>query len=330
MERKYMRRLTLILGLLLSLLLAACGGQAPAAQPNDADPYSDSEAPAPVESLNVVVTTQQIADTVQNIAGDKVTLVSLLGPGIDPHTYVATEGDIQTFQNADLILYNGLLLEAQMTRVLDQIGQGDDTRVVALADSLDPLTLLNWEPEAGLPYDPHVWNDVRLWTQVVKNIRDTLMEMDPANAATYEANAASYTAELEELHNYTLEQVERIPQERRVLVTAHDAFNYYGRAYGFQVEAVQGISTESEASAADIQSLADIVIERQIAAIFVETTISPRTIEAVQAAAQAGGQQVTIGGELFADAMGDPDTPEGTYIGMMRHNIDTIVAALAE
>ena len=160
-------------------------------------------------------------------------------------------------------------------------------------------------------------------------IRDTLVELDPANAAAYTANGARYSAELEELHRYTLAQVERIPQDLRVLVTAHDAFNYYGRAYGFQVEAVQGISTESEASAADIQALADVITARRVPAMFVETTISPRTIEAVQEAVRAAGREVTIGGALFADAMGAPGTPEGTYIGMMRHNIDTIVAALA-
>lgn len=315
-----MRFSVLSLLLLATLLLAACGRQSPA------EPAGDTAQAN--EALNVVVTTQQIADTVQNIAQDRITLTNLLGPGIDPHTYVATESDIQTFQEADLIFYNGLLLEAQMTRILEQIGADDNTRVVAVADELDPLTLLNWEPEAGLPYDPHVWNDVRLWMQVTEVIRDTLIELDPANTDFYTENTASYLAELEELHEYTLAQVEKIPQELRVLVTAHDAFSYYGRAYGMQVEAVQGISTESEAAAADIQALADIIIERQVPAIFIETTISPRTIEAVQQAAAAGGQEVTIGGELFSDAMGEPGTPEGTYIGMMRHNIDTIVGAL--
>lgn len=311
--------------LLATLLLAACGQQTPATEPAaNATPASEAR----TEPLNVVVTTQQIADTVQNIAQDRITLTNLLGPGIDPHTYVATEGDIQTFQEADLIFYNGLLLEAQMTRILEQIGENGQTRVVAVADQLDPLTLLNWEPEAGLPYDPHVWNDVRLWMRVTEVMRDTLIDMDPANADFYTDNTASYLTELEELHEYTLAQVEQIPQELRVLVTAHDAFSYYGRAYGLQVEAVQGISTESEASAADIQALADIIIQRQVPAIFVETTISPRTIEAVQQAAAAGGQEVSIGGELYSDAMGEPGTAEGTYIGMMRHNIDTIVGAL--
>ena len=303
-----------IVTLCAAILLAGCGQASP---------------PADDGRLRVVATTQQLADAVTNIAGDAVVLTALLGPGIDPHTYVATEGDIQTFQDADLIIANGLLLEARMARVLEQNGRGDATRVVAVGERLDPLTLLNWEPEAGLPYDPHIWNDVRLWIEVVGVIRDTLVELDPANAAAYTANGARYSAELEELHRYTLAQVERIPQDLRVLVTAHDAFNYYGRAYGFQVEAVQGISTESEASAADIQALADVITARRVPAMFVETTISPRTIEAVQEAVRAAGREVTIGGALFADAMGAPGTPEGTYIGMMRHNIDTIVAALA-
>jgi manganese/zinc/iron transport system substrate-binding protein len=303
-----------IVTLCAAILFAGCGPASP--------PAGDSR-------LRVVATTQQLADAVTNIAGDAVALTALLGPGIDPHTYVATEGDIQTFQDADLIIANGLLLEARMARVLEQIGRGDATRVVAVGERLDPLTLLNWEPEAGLPYDPHIWNDVRLWITVVGVIRDALVELDPANATTYTANATRYITELEALHQYTLAQAERIPQDLRVLVTAHDAFNYYGRAYGFQVEAVQGISTESEASAADIQALAGVITARRVPAMFVETTISPRTIEAVQAAVRAAGREVTIGGALFADAMGAPGTPEGTYIGMMRHNIDTIVAALA-
>jgi manganese/zinc/iron transport system substrate-binding protein len=309
-------------GIIAVLLLASCSGQAAQPSANSAESGGDK--------LNVVATTGQIADTIQNIAGDAIELTTLLGPGIDPHTYVAAEGDITTLQNANVIFYNGLHLEAQMERVLEQIGQSGDITVVAVADQLDPLTLLNWEPEAGLPHDPHVWNDVRLWTQVSYVIRDTLVEADPDNAATYEANATAYARELDELHNYMLEQVEQIPQERRVLVTAHDAFGYFGRAYGLAVEAIQGISTQSEASTADIQAMADVVVQRQVPAIFVETTISPRTIEAVKEAVQAQGQEVTVGGTLFSDAMGEPNTPEGTYIGMMRYNIDTIVAALAQ
>jgi manganese/zinc/iron transport system substrate-binding protein len=317
-----MRSLWISLSLIGVLLLAACGGQA--AQP------AEEAAETSAEPLNVLATTQQIGDMVENVAGDNVQLTTLLGPGIDPHTYVATESDIATFQNADIIFYNGHHLEAQLERVFDQMAEGDDKVVLAVAEQLAGTSLLSWEPEAGLPNDPHVWNDVRLWKEVVFVVSDTLSEADPANAETYQANAESYAAKLDDLHAYMLEQVENIPQEQRVLVTAHDAFGYLGRTYGLSVEAVQGLSTETEASTADVQALVEMVAERGVPAIFIETTISPRTIEAVQAAVQAEtGREVTIGGELYSDAMGDPGTPEGTYIGMMRHNIDTIVAALS-
>lgn len=322
-----MRSIWLSLTLVLLLVLAACSTGQPAA-----DEAVDTNAPANAADavpLTVLATTQQIADAVENVAGDTVELTTLMGPGIDPHTYVATESDIRTFENADIIFYNGHHLEAQLERIFDQMATRDTTIVVAVAEQLEETSLLSWEPEAGLPNDPHVWNDVRLWTDVVSTISETLAETNPANADTYQANAEAYAAELEELHEYILDQVENIPQERRVLVTAHDAFGYFGRAYGLAVEAVQGLSTETEASTADVQALADIVAERGVPAIFIETTISPRTIEAVQAAVRAEtGNEVTIGGELFSDAMGDPGSEEGTYIGMMRHNIDTIVNAL--
>jgi manganese/zinc/iron transport system substrate-binding protein len=312
-----MRPFWISLSLIGTLLLAACSAQQA--------PEASDDAP-----LSVLATTQQIADAVENVAGDAVELTTLLGPGIDPHTYVATESDIATFTDADVILYNGHHLEAQLERIFDQMAGDTEKTVVAVAEQLDETVLLSWEPEAGLPNDPHVWNDVRLWQEVVASIGETLAEADPANAETYQANAAAYTAELDELHTYMLEQVENIPQQQRVLVTAHDAFGYLGRAYGLSVEAVQGLSTETEASTADVQALADIVAEREVPAIFIETTISPRTIEAVQEAVRAEtGNEVTIGGELYSDAMGAPGTPEGTYIGMMRHNIDTIVAALS-
>lgn len=312
-----MRRLFYYLTLppILALLLAACGAATPAGQ---------GDAP-----LNVVATTGQIGDAVRFIGGDKITATALLGPGIDPHTYVATEGDLRTFQNADVIFYNGLHLEAQLERVLEQIGQAGRTRVVALGDGIDEARLLSWEPEAGFPHDPHIWNDVQLWKRVVEQIGATLAEADPANAEQYTSNTQSYLAQLDELDAYLKAQVARIPAERRVIVTAHDAFHYLGRAYGLEVEAVQGISTQAEASTADIQALAAIVVERQVPAIFVESTISPRTIEAVQAAVRAAGREVAVGGELYSDALGAADGDAGTYIGMMRHNIDTIVNALA-
>lgn len=299
---------------ILVLLLAACAAPG-GGQTNDGQ-------------LRIVSTTGQIGDAVRYIAGETTSHTTLLGPGIDPHTYVATEGDLRTFQEADVIFYNGLHLEAQLERVLEQIGQRSETRVVAVGEAIDPTRLLNWEPEAGFPHDPHIWNDVQLWKSVVERIRDTLVEADPANAESYRGNATSYLAQLDELDAYIKAEAATIPPERRVLVTAHDAFGYFARAYGFQVEAVQGISTEAEASTADIQALTAIVLERQVPAIFIESTISPRTIEAVQAAVQAAGQDVKLGGELYSDALGAADGPAGTYIGMMRSNIDTIRAAL--
>lgn len=309
------RYLNILLIPILLSLLTACSG-------------ATSTSDTGQQRLNVVATTGQIADTVANVGGDQIELITLLGPGIDPHSYVPTEGNMTTLQNAQVIFYNGLHLEARMDRVLQQIGQSGNVTVVAVAETLPASSLLSWEPEAGMPYDPHVWNDVRLWMQVTETIHDTLAAADPTHAEIYAANAAVYIEQLQILHNDIQAAVSQIPQERRVLVTAHDAFGYLGQAYGFVVEAVQGISTETEASTADIQALASLVVERQVPAIFIETTISPRTIEAVQAAVQAAGHEVKLGGELFSDALDEPGTPAGTYIGMMRHNTDTIVAAL--
>lgn len=311
-----MRQLIVAAILIGGLLLGACS--------SPAEPGGQAGG-----SLNVVATTGQLGDAVKNIAGDRVKLTTLLGPGIDPHTYVATEGDLFTFQEADVIFYNGLHLEAQLERILEQIGASGRVTVAAVGDRIDPAQLLSWEPASGFPHDPHIWNDVQLWKQVVEVVRDTLIHADPAGSADYSRNATAYLAELDELHAYISEQAASLPPERRVIVTAHDAFSYFGRAYGFEVEAVQGISTEAEASTADIRALADIVLQREVPAIFIESTISPRTVEAVQEAVRAVGREVRLGGQLYSDALGAADSPAGTYIGMMRHNIDTVVAALA-
>lgn len=310
-----MRWRSSLIMLLLLTLLTACGGAAASNNSGEG-------------KLRVVATTGQIGDAVQQIGGDAVELSTLLGPGIDPHTYVATEGNLLLFQEAELIFYNGLHLEAQIERVLTQIGQGERTTVIALGDNLDQSALLSWEPTSGFPHDPHIWNDVQLWRQVVEQIRDGLIGADPSNSASYSRNASAYLSELDVLHDYILQQAASLPAERRVIVTAHDAFSYFGRAYGFEVEAVQGISTQSEASTADIQALANLIVQQQVPALFVESTISPRTIEAVQAAVRSAGREVKLGGELYSDALGAPDSAAGTYIGMMRHNIDTVVAAL--
>jgi manganese/zinc/iron transport system substrate-binding protein len=204
---------------------------------------------------------------------------------------------------------------------------GGRVQTVAVSNQVDPFRLLA-HPEYEGAYDPHIWFDVTMWMSAVEVVRDTLIEMDPGHAATYRANAEGYLAELAQLHDYVNSQAQRVPQEKRVVITAHDAFKYFGQAYGFEVRGLQGISTATEAGTGDVQQLAEFIAERQIPAVFVESSVPPRYIEAVQAAVRARGFEVQIGGELFSDAMGSTGTPEGTYTGMVRHNIDTIVEAL--
>jgi manganese/zinc/iron transport system substrate-binding protein len=305
-----MKKIVLVV-LTVSLLLSACA--------TESGGNSNGK-------LNIVTTTGMIADIVKNVGGEYVEVISLMGPGVDPHLYKASEGDIRRLQDANLIFYNGLHLEAQLGEVLEKMNDFNIT-TVAVADEIDPTALLA-HPEYENSYDPHIWFDVTLWMQAVRRVQETLSETDPAHKSAYEANASAYLAQLEELHQYVLSQAETIPAEKRVIITAHDAFSYFGRAYGFEVRGLQGISTESQAGTADVQALAGFIVEQQIPAIFVESSVPQRNVEAVQAAVQSQGFDVQIGGSLFSDAMGGEGTPEGTYIGMVRHNIDTIVAAL--
>jgi manganese/zinc/iron transport system substrate-binding protein len=277
--------------------------------------------------VNAVTTTGMITDIVANVGGERLEVSGLMGPGVDPHLYKATAGNVATLMNADVIFYNGLHLEAQLGEVLEQMQ--DRTVTVAVAEGIDTDLLLA-PPEFEGAYDPHIWMDVTLWMEAVGTVRDTLVELDPTHSEIYHSNAQNYLAELEELHQYVLSQAARLSADQRVLITAHDAFNYFGRAYGFEVRGLQGISTVSEASTSDVQELAAFIVERRIPALFVETSVPVRTIEAVRAAVQAQGFEVSLGGELFSDAMGDPGTPEGTYIGMVRHNIETIVESLLD
>ncbi len=314
MRRAHLLYLSLIAAI---TLLAGCG---PAAGPSDVD-LSERQ-------IRVVTTIGMITDVVQIVGGERVAVTGLMGSGVDPHLYKASEGDVRRLAEADLIFYNGLHLEAQMGEVLEQMdGRGIKTR--AVTEGIERDDLLQPEDFEG-HYDPHVWFDVTLWTQAVETVRDTLAEIDPGSAGTYRANAAAYLEELEALHTYVQEQTGRIPDEQRVLITAHDAFNYFGRAYGFEVRGLQGISTEAEAGTGDVQALAGFIAERRIPAIFIESSVPERNVEAVQAAVQAQGFEVAIGGELFSDAMGDEGTEEGTYVGMVRHNVDTIVGALLQ
>jgi manganese/zinc/iron transport system substrate-binding protein len=280
----------------------------------------------PSGKLNVVTTTGMIGDIVKNVGGDYMEVISLMGPGVDPHLYKASEGDVQRLQSANLIFYNGLHLEAQMGEVIEKMNEFG-IKTVAVTDLID-RSLLNASPTYPDQYDPHVWFDVSLWMKAVEQVRETLVEIDPTHKSEYEANAKAYLNQLAELHQYLLAQAKTIPSDKRVLITAHDAFNYFGEAYGFEVRGLQGISTEAQAGTADVQALVSFIVERQIPAIFVESSVPQRNIEAVQAAVQDQGFNVVIGGSLFSDAMGTAGTFEGTYIGMVTHNIDTIVHAL--
>ena len=273
----------------------------------------------------VVTTIGMITDIVKNVGGDHVEVIGLMGPGVDPHLYKASAGDVQKLNSVRLIFYNGLHLESKMADILAKMS--GNTETVAVTDAVDRSLLLT-PPEFEGQYDPHLWFDVTLWMKAVGKVRDALSAFDPDNALAYWSNAQRYFAKLAELHEYVKTQAERVPVEQRVLVTAHDAFNYFGKAYGFEVRGLQGISTATEAGIADVQELATFIAERRIPAIFVESSVSSRSLEAVKAAVKSKGFDVEIGGELFSDAMGNEGTPEGTYIGMVRHNIDTIVAAL--
>ncbi len=297
-------------------LLSACGSVAMADSLPDADQMT----------INVVATTGMVGDVVKNVGGEYVSVTVLMGPGVDPHLYKTSAGDVSRLQKADIIFYSGLHLEAAMGVVLERMGTLKTT--VAITDSLDRDALIA-PPNYSSAYDPHVWFDVSLWAGTVDTVREALSRIDPAHADQYAANAAAYQAELLQLHEEILTQVQQLPPDRRVLVTAHDAFSYFGRAYGFEVVGLQGLSTATEAGAANVRDLAEMITERRIPAVFIESSVPRRNIEAVQAAVESRGFNVQIGGQLYSDAMGDPGTPEGTYTGMVRANVSTILNALA-
>jgi manganese/zinc/iron transport system substrate-binding protein len=277
------------------------------------------------EQIRAVATIGMIADAVDSIGGGRLLVQSLMGAGVDPHLYKARAGDVRKLANAHIIFYNGLHLEAAMSEVLEEMDAWTPT--VAVSEGID-ANRLHSPPEYGGNYDPHIWFDVTLWMEAAARIRDALIELDPAGAEVYRAGAVRYLERLAELDAWVRQRVGELPGERRVLVTAHDAFGYFGAAYGFEVRGLQGINTAAEAGTADVQRLAEEIARRRIPAIFVESSIPQRTIEAVRAAVRSRGFDVEIGGQLFSDAMGDAGTVEGTYIGMVRHNVNTIVNAL--
>jgi len=299
--------------LAVPLALAGCGPS------SEAVPLAD-------RPLRVVATTSMIADLAREIGGEHVTVEGLMGPGVDPHLYRPRESDVSRLIAADVVLYNGLELEGKMGEALEQVA-GRGIVVEPVAETIQEEKLLA-PPEFKGAYDPHVWMNVGLWREVAASVARTLAAVDSANAKAYVANLAAYDAELAALDAYVRQRTQDVPEALRVLVTAHDAFNYFGQAYDYEVLGLQGISTATEAGTADVSALAATVAERRIPAMFVESSVSPRSIEAVRAAVRDRGFEVRIGGNLFSDALGDAGTPEGTYEGMIRHNVETIVGAL--
>lgn len=265
-----------------------------------------------------------ITDAVQKIGGTLIAVKGLMKPGVDPHTYRARESDIHALIAADIIFYNGLHLEGKLAEILEKLST---KTTIAIADALPKNQLLQ-SPEFENLYDPHIWFDITLWMHVVTLIRDTLITHDPAHAALYTNNADLYLEQLHNVHVRITQQIEIVPREQRILITAHDAFNYFGRAYDFDVVGLQGISTESQAGTADIKKLVDLIVSKKIPTIFVESSVPQRTIQAVQQSAHARSWPVAIGEELYSDALGTKDSPAATYIDMMQYTVDTITQAL--
>ncbi|PWH83770.1 manganese transporter [Algibacter marinivivus] len=274
--------------------------------------------------LNVVTTTTMITDLVKNIGGEHINLQGLMGSGVDPHLYKASEGDVTKLSSADIIFYNGLHLEGKLVEVFEKM---KTKKTIAISDAIDKKTLIGSEYFAS-NYDPHIWFDITYWKQATQFIVEVLSEEIPDQKANFEANGAKYIEKLNTLKTKLETTISELPEEQRILVTAHDAFNYFGKAFSFQVVGLQGLSTATEAGVQDVQKLSAFIIENKVKAIFVESSVPKRTIEALQAAVKSKGHEVTIGGTLYSDALGNAGTIEGTYIGMFEYNVNTIVNAL--
>ena len=309
-----MKNLNSLVSVVITILVAVgCGGGA-----------SQTEEGGPIR---VVATTTIVGDMVRSVGGDGVQVDVLMGPGIDPHLYKASAGDVRRMDSAEAIFYNGLHLEGKMTEVLERMGERGAT-TVAIAECVPEEDLIELEGFSGL-HDPHVWFDVSLWKMTSQCVADALAGLDPPNAPIYEQRAKAYVDELEALDSWILERVDALEPQQKVLVTAHDAFSYFGRAYGFDVRGLLGVSTAAEAGTSDVQRLAEFIVEGRIPAIFVETSVPPRYVQALQEAVASRGFDVRIGTSLYSDSLGDTKTPAGTYAGTVRANVESIVDGLS-
>lgn len=273
--------------------------------------------------IEVVTTIAQIGEPLQIIGGNKINVVSLMGPGVDPHLYEATQGDINKLEKAEIIFYNGLNLEGNMGEIFSKMKEKKET--FAIAELIDKEKLLT--DEEGV-YDPHIWFDLDLWKEALNNATKKLKEYSPKNSDYFEENKNKYFNEIDTLKQEAKEKLASIPKEKRILVTAHDAFGYFGRMYDIEVVGLQGLSTEDEVGLSDIQSTIDLIIEKQVPSVFIESSVNQNSINAVIEGTAKAGLQIKLGGELFSDAMGEEGTVEGTYLGMYRHNVNTIYEGL--
>ncbi len=276
--------------------------------------------------LQIVTTTTMITDLVKNIGGDKIEVQGLMGAGVDPHLYKASEGDVSKLFNADVIVYNGIHLEGKLEEVFEKM-RHQNKKTIAVADAIAKNTLIESEFFAS-NYDPHIWFDITNWEIITNYVINQLSELDSKNAASYKENGEAYLKELAALKVEITEMINPLPIEKRILVTAHDAFNYFGKAFQFNVVGLQGLSTATEAGVKDVQKMAAFIIEKNVKSIFVESSVPKRTVEALQEAVKSKGHDIEIGGTLFSDALGDFGTVEGTYIGMYKHNVKTIISSL--
>lgn len=275
--------------------------------------------------VKVVVTVGMVADVVRNVGGEHVQVEQLMGAGVDPHLYKANRDDIAAIMNGDIIFYSGLKLEGKMADTLEEIGRSRP--VFAVTELIDQTYLLEPENAAG-HFDPHVWMDVSAWATCVDAVSTALSKFDPDHATDYQSNGDAYKKQLNRLHEYGKTSIATIPDGSRILITSHDAFNYFGRAYGLEVRGVQGISTESEAGLQQVNELVDLIVAKNVKAVFVESSVPRKNIEAIMEGANSRGHSVVVGGELFSDAMGEAGTYEGTYIGMLDHNITLVTIGL--
>jgi manganese/zinc/iron transport system substrate-binding protein len=288
-------------------------------------PSKPQQTAGSAQKLTVVATTGMIADVAREVAGDRAQVSALMGEGVDPHLYKASPSDMRQLAEADIILYNGLHLEGRMADVI--VKMASRTTVVQATDTI-PESKLRQPPEFEGHFDPHAWFDVSLWQLVTTRTRDALSQKDPAGKDAYASNAERYNAVLADLHNYAHAALATVPKQNRVMVTAHDAFGYFGAAYNIEVLGIQGISTDSEASLQDINALVDTLVARNVPAVFIESSVPRKTVDALIEGCKAKGHVVTIGGELLSDAMGKSGALEGTYVGMVLHNVQTVTKAL--